>query len=83
MLDEVAFVLALFGTGDLRVMEVFLEHDFRIIVNLSGLDVEGLPVPGFMTVIKSVLVRVLLTRVTAIEGEVGEVLRGHVDCAGR
>jgi hypothetical protein len=82
-LDEVTLILALFGTGDLRVVEVLLEHDLRVIVDLSGLDVEVLPVLRFMTVIESVLIRVLLTRVTAIEGEVGEVLRGHGDCAGR
>jgi hypothetical protein len=53
-------------------------------VHLSGLDVEAFPQTSLMTVIESVLSWVLLphTRITAVEGEVGEVLRSHVDRAG-
>jgi hypothetical protein len=32
-----------------------------------------------MAVVESVLIWVLLTRVTTVEGEVGKVLRGHLD----
>lgn len=78
-LDEVALVGMLFSAGDFRIVKVLLEQDRSVIVDLSGLNTEAIPVTAFMAMVESVLVRVLLTRVTTVEGEIGKILRGHLD----
>jgi hypothetical protein len=78
-LDEVALVGMLFSASDFRIVKVLLEQDRSVIVDLSGLNTEAIPVTAFMAMVESVLVRVLLTRVTTVEGEIGKILRGHLD----
>jgi hypothetical protein len=81
-LDHVALILALFSTGDLRIVEVLFEKDRGVVVNLSCLDVELAMGILLMAMIESILSWVLLhTRITPIEGEVGKVVRGHLDCS--
>jgi len=75
-LDSTLLIYALFRSRDARIVKVFLEQDIRIVVNLRSLDSEAIRKAGLMSVVECILVRVLLlplTRVAAIEGEIGEV----------
>ena len=72
--DRVPLVGTLFGTCNLRIVEVLLEQDGRIVVDLSLLNGKAVTAHILvMTMFERVLVWVLLAkaRVTAIEGEVG------------
>lgn len=75
------FKVLLSSSGDFSVVEVFFEENGRVIVDLRGLDGEGLPVPDvkLRALIEGNLRWVLLTRVAAIKGEVGEILTCHVE----
>jgi hypothetical protein len=79
-LDEITLIFALFGTGNCRIMEIFLEQDGRIVVDMSSFNRESALGPRLVTVVESKLSRVLFAkaRVTTVEGEVGKILR-HVE----
>lgn len=67
-------------------MHVLLEQDRRIVVDMSSINAEMSMLKfRLVPVIESVEARVLLllSRITAIEGEVGHILRSHVELSGR
>lgn len=64
-------IRTLLSTSDLGVVKVLLEEDVRVVVHLSSLNGETVLQTSLMTVVESVLARILLHAwVAAIEGKV-------------
>ena len=75
-LDSALLIYTLFRARDARIVQVFLEQNVRVVVDLRSLDSEAIRKAGFMSMVERILVWVLLlplTRVAAVEGEIGEV----------
>jgi hypothetical protein len=80
-IDHVTLVLALFSTGNLRIVEIFLEEDGRVVVDVSLLNGEATLLTLHVAMFESISSGVLLGRdtgISTIEGEVSKIL-SHVD----